>query len=224
MKIKNIASICKKSKNITIFERHDRQEIMQYIGDGFAAYPAAGLPELEEETLLTIFDVPEKDRDKYHIHTAAIPGGLNFADLDEGESVVERENVSINYGGRILLPLRTRGGLVFIDSCYLKPVSDVLDVLELYERTTSAGVKYIVAKAGFLLQAVIMPCDVIDDKFVDLLHALSSDCHLTLEEKKRAARREHAYDPQQFTMNVDPGTGELLADGNEVAATDTRKK
>ena len=217
MKIKNIASICKKSKNITIFERHDRPEIMQYIGDGYAAYPAAGLPELDEETLLTIFDVPEKDRDKYHVHTSPIPDGVDFADVHNGERMIEQENVSINYGGRVLLPLRTGGGLVFIDSCYLKPVSDVLDVLELYERRTAAGMTYIVAKAGFLLQAVIMPYDVIDEKFVEMLHALASDCGLTLDAKKHAARLEHADDPEQFTLPVDPDTGELLEDGNEVA-------
>lgn len=64
MKIKSIAAICKKNKNIAIFERYsdDGDMLTQYIGDGSAVYPVIGLPPLDAESLLTIFDVPEKDR------------------------------------------------------------------------------------------------------------------------------------------------------------------
>ena len=63
MKIKSIAAICKKNKNIAIFERYsdDGDILTQYIGDGSAVYPVVGLPQLDKESLLTIFDVPEKD-------------------------------------------------------------------------------------------------------------------------------------------------------------------
>ena len=45
-------------------------------------------------------------------------------------------------------PIRTTRGLVFIESRYLSPVADVLDVLELYERRTAEGTPYIVEKGG----------------------------------------------------------------------------
>ncbi|MCB7050361.1 hypothetical protein LIZ34_08295 [Intestinimonas butyriciproducens] len=69
MKIKSIAAICKKNKNIAIFERYsdDGDILTQYIGDGSAVYPVIGLPPLDAESLLTIFDVPEKDRDNYFV-------------------------------------------------------------------------------------------------------------------------------------------------------------
>ena len=41
-------------------------------------------------------------------------------------------------------------------------------MLELYERRTAEGTPYIVAKAGFLLQAVIMPYDVINQDITNL--------------------------------------------------------
>lgn len=46
MKIKSIAAICKKNKNIAIFERYsdDGDILTQYIGDGSAVYPVVGLP------------------------------------------------------------------------------------------------------------------------------------------------------------------------------------
>ena len=162
MKIKSIATICKKNKQVVLFNRYsDSGTISQYIGDGSAVYPISGLPELDEESILTIFDVPEKQCEDWLVRYRDIPEGISFEDTDATEKIIEQGNLSIVYSGKTLKPLQTRRGLVFIESRYLSPVSDVLDVLELYERVTPFGAPYIVAKAGFLLQAVIMPCDVI---------------------------------------------------------------
>lgn len=99
MKIKSIAAICKKNKNIAIFERYsdDGDILTQYIGDGSAVYPVVGLPQLDKESLLTIFDVPEKDRDNYFVKTLGVPAGISFEDTDETERHVEREGISIIY-------------------------------------------------------------------------------------------------------------------------------
>ena len=107
MKIKSIAAICKKNKNIAIFERYsdDGDILTQYIGDGSAVYPVVGLPQLDKESLLTIFDVPEKDRDNYFVKTLGVPVGISFEDTDETERHVEREGVSIIYSGRTLKPI-----------------------------------------------------------------------------------------------------------------------
>lgn len=190
MKIKSIAAICKKNKNIAIFERYsnDGDILTQYIGDGSAVYPVVGIPQFDKESLLTIFDVPEKDRDNYFVKTLGVPAGISFEDTDETERHVEREGISIIYSGRTLKPIRTTRGLVFIESRYLSPVADVLDVLELYERRTAEGAPYIVAKAGFLLQAVIMPYDVINQQFVESLQDLTRECEFSLSEKERRER------------------------------------
>lgn len=128
MKIKSIAAICKKNKNIAIFERYsdDGDILTQYIGDGSAVYPVIGLPPLDAESLLTIFDVPEKDRDNYFVKTLGIPAGISFEDTDATERQVEREGISIIYSGRTLKPIHTTRGLVFIESRYLAPVADVI--------------------------------------------------------------------------------------------------
>lgn len=227
MKIKSIAAICKKNKNIAIFERYNDggDLVTQYIGDGSAVYPVIGLPPLDAESLLTIFDVPEKDRDNYFVKTLGIPAGISFEDTDATERQVERETLSIIYSGKTLKPIRTTRGLVFIESRYLAPVNDVLDVLELYERRTAEGAPYIVAKAGFLLQAVIMPYDVINQQFVESLQGLTRECEFTLSEKERKEReaRDHFTEPEQYALNVDPDTGEIVEEsevaGNEQSAS-----
>ena len=219
MKIKSIAAICKKNKNIAIFERYsdDGDILTQYIGDGSAVYPVIGLPPLDAESLLTIFDVPEKDRDNYFVKTLGIPAGISFEDSDATERQVEREGISIIYSGRTLKPIHTTRGLVFIESRYLSPVSDILDVLELYERITPRGTPYIVAKAGFLLQAVITPYDVISQQFVDNLKRLTEQCVLSLDLRDREKALAHAAEPEQYSLNVDPATGEIVEGESEVA-------
>ena len=215
MKIKNIAAICKKNKAIVLFEKHSESgdTVIQYIGDGGAAYPVAGLPPLDTESVLTIFDVPEKDRDKYIVRTMGIPEGINFEDTDADEKPIEGAALSIVYSGKILKPLQTRRGLVFIESRYLSPVSDVLEVLELYERITTGGTPYIVAKAGLLLQAVIMPFDVINQQFVESLQRLTKQCAVSLSLRQQEAERAAAEEPEQYSLNVDPETSEVIGDG-----------
>ena len=81
MKIKSIAAICKKNKQVVLFNRYsDSGTISQYIGDGNAVYPISGLPELDEESILTIFDVPEKQREDWLVQYRDIPEGISFTD------------------------------------------------------------------------------------------------------------------------------------------------
>lgn len=211
MKIKSIAAICKKNKQVVLFNRYsDSGTISQYIGDGNAVYPISGLPELDEESILTIFDVPEKQREDWLVRYRDIPEGISFEDTDATEKIVEQGNLSIVYSGKTLKPLQTRRGLVFIESRYLSPVSDVLDVLELYERVTPFGAPYIVAKAGFLLQAVIMPCDVISAQFVQRLQELTRQCAVSLDLREQERERQAAAESAgQF--KVDPETGQSLS-------------
>ena len=108
MKIKNIAAICKKNKYAVIYERYTEGGVVQYIGDGAATYPVTGLPALDKESLLTIFDVPEKQREDWFVQVAGIPSEISFEDMDANEKPVEREAISIAYSGRTLKPLQTR--------------------------------------------------------------------------------------------------------------------
>ena len=53
MKIKNIAAICKKNKYAVIYERHTESGgVIQYIGDGAAAYPVCRIAYIRPTRLL----------------------------------------------------------------------------------------------------------------------------------------------------------------------------
>lgn len=74
---------------------------LQYIGDGGAVYPAIGLPLLDEESVLAIFDVPEKQREDWYVRSTCIPEGINLDDIDGTEKPVEREAISISTKARV---------------------------------------------------------------------------------------------------------------------------
>lgn len=182
MKIKAIAGLCRKSKMAALLQEPDENGVVtrQYIGDGNAAYPVFGLPVLDRESLLTIFDIPEKQRQEWYVSCSAPPENLNLSDTDPYEQVIEPEGIMFVQSGKVLKPLRTKTGIIFIDNRYLAPLGDVLDVVELYERVTPEGRSYIVAKAGFMLQAVIMPYDMIHENFVQQLEGLAFQCRKAL--------------------------------------------
>lgn len=95
MKIKSIAAICKKNKQVVLFNRYsDSGTISQYIGDGNAVYPISGLPELDEESILTIFDVPEKQREDWLVQYRDIPEGISFEDTAADKLAAEIERVN----------------------------------------------------------------------------------------------------------------------------------
>ena len=129
MKIKSIAAICKKNKNIAIFERYsdDGDILTQYIGDGSAVYPVVGLPQLNKESLLTIFDVPEKDRDNYFVKTLGIPAGISFEDTDETERHVERRGIlqsALRTRDRQVGSKGFRGSAGGVSDCFTYPSAD----------------------------------------------------------------------------------------------------
>lgn len=186
MKLNKIAQICKSSAIICLYNGENEQ----WIGDGGAAYPIIGLPPLEEENIYTIFGLTEKQEEKITYRERPFPEWLNFKDSDEGENILEPPIVDLSVDGRILRPLVTQHGLVFIQTKYLLPFTGI-DDLELYERTTTDGQPYIAVKLGLMIQALIFPYDPLSEKFVSEVQRLSGLCDLAYQEKE-ARRHETA--------------------------------
>lgn len=175
---------------------------VQYIGDGTAFYQVNDLPHLDKESILTIFDISEKQRGKWLVKVGEIPEGIDFSDVAEGEQIIKQLDPAIVYNEKILLPLQTQNGILFINSKYLSPLSDVMDALNLFERETKARQVYIVAKVGLMLKAIIFPIEVATTKFVEKLEELARECAFSLEHKEKRERTK--------TLKVDTETGEII--------------
>lgn len=182
MKLKKVISLCHQRKTFRLFDKiSENGEIVQWMGDGCAAYPLNGLPILDEETLCAVFDISEKQLKNTSIRRLTMPDVLNIGDTDPDERVLKDDDFSIIYGGTELQPLKTRNGIIFIQRKYLAPLEDVLDMVQLYERERPDGQSYIVAKTGLLIAAAIFPYSVVNEKFVTRLEETARECRRVLD-------------------------------------------
>ena len=190
MKLKALAALCKREGAFYLYDNVDADGVIhnQWLGAGGAIYPLAGLPRIEKENLIAMFDITEKQREKIHFQHSYLPVHINFEDVDPEETMLDRTYITLGYGGRVIKPLFTRGGLELMDLDYLKPLADVADDLELYERHTKGGT-YFAAKMGFMLVGVIMPLNIIEESFVENIERLARKCRAALELKAEQEKK-----------------------------------
>ena len=171
MKLKAVQQICKGAKRIELYTPPDARA--QWISDGGAIYPLYNLPELKDDSVYTLFDVPEGKRDKIHLeHRSRLPANLDFSDYQDGESLIEQGRIEVCVRGRMLIPLTTSLGAVYINAKYLAPFTDSEVGVQFYERHTASGAVYIAVKEGFLLTGIILPYDVVTPEFIKELEQL----------------------------------------------------
>lgn len=219
MKLKKVASICSKTKIFCLYDREESGgEVSQWLGDSSAIYPITGLTYMDEENIYSVFDISAKQQEKIIFRHGPAPEGINLDDVDPTERRLSDDGLSVVYDGGILKPLQTRNGISFIQNKYLSPLEDVIEMVQLYERATPQGTPYIVAKTGFFLAAVIMPYNVINEKFVYHLSALARQCSRALAEKKIDRPAAEAIDETQYRISVDESTGEIINFPGEMEA------
>ena len=197
MKIASIQQICKSAKRIELFSAPGAS--VQWISDGGAFYPLYNLPEMEEENVFALFDIPEKKQEKIHFeHKYQLPEALSFADATATETPLEFGNISIYARGRILAPIKTSLGIIYINEKYLKPFSDAENGVQLYERYTPRGGVYIAVKEGFLLTGIILPYDIITKEFVAELETIYKLSAVAAENK--GLHGDENEEPEQLAL------------------------
>lgn len=153
--------------------------VQQFLTDGYAAYPIHGLPRLDKQNLLTIFDVAPTDWDSWYVSVREVPAALNMEDVDDGEVRAELTGYTFQYNGNTLLPFSTpENGVLFLDQKYLAPLSD--SGMEFYLRQDRRGKLYFAIKTGLYLQAVIMPENVISRDFAERMREFVFRCNKEL--------------------------------------------
>ncbi len=183
MKLNAIQQICKGAKRIVLYTSPEKTA--QWISDGGAFYPLYNLPRMGDENIFTLFDIPEKKRDKIRLeqHTN-LPEILNFADRDMGENLLDQGKLSLCVNGRTMISLHTSLGAVYINAKYLVPFKDIENGVQLYERNTPSGAVYIAVKEGFLLTGIILPYDIVTQDFIKELESLHRLTVLAEENRK----------------------------------------
>lgn len=222
MKLKKAVSLCVSEGNLSLFNRTDLDGVVtQWISDGRAVYPLGGIPFLDEETVCTVFDIPEKKQEKMMIRCQSWPESLRVDDYDSSDKVVEPMAMSINYGGYTVIPMVTRGGgIMYIQKKYLGPLEDAQDILTYCERVSTAGQKYIAVFNGLLLAAIIFPYDMINDDFMEKAETIRRLTEWELTRKRllginRGSSEGGDQDEDQGTLFEAPESAENGEDEDE---------
>lgn len=175
MKLNAIQQICKSAKRIELYTSPAASA--QWISDGGAFYPLYNLPVLRDDTVFTLFDIPEKKRNKIRLEQRdLLPESICFTDHDEGDALLDQGKIAIGINGHTLVPLYTSLGAVYINAKYLAPFKDSENGVQLYERHMPSGAVYIAVKEGFLLTGIILPYDIITSEFIkdlEVMHRLT---------------------------------------------------
>lgn len=183
MLIKKIVALCKKNNTVHMLRGSD----VEWLGNGIGYYPQIDMPEFTETTFCSAFDFTPKAAEKMYFNfSAEIPAGFDFSDCTADEvECLYLDDISIQYGGKLLMPVRTSDGISYIDKAYLAPVMDVdTDLLKIFERRSSGGVQYFAVKNGLMVVAVIMPFNAINDTFSDTLSSIAELTKAKLENMK----------------------------------------
>ena len=183
MKLSKIAKLCVRAKRAYLYD--DTERGIQWVGDGRSMYPLYMMPELTTETVLRVLDVKDKDFDKIAVSKADLPRHIDCSDGTD-DKLLPEAGISIGYASEVLEPLRFSTGLRFLNPFYLAPVQDKPDLM-LYERETDEGEPYIVAKVGLMVQAIIQPLSVTDEKLLDQLETLARELRQMMQTDRETA-------------------------------------
>lgn len=154
MKIKDIATLAKKEKELTLIEpNHD--EGVQWIRVGNGLYPLYGMPKLDTESIITVLDISDRDAEKITVYNEFAEKDIEYTGyVDEGEPLGESA-ITISLSDIVYKPIITSRGLMFIKPTYLKPIYG--EEREIYERKRENGEIYFSIQHGTFVIALLWP-------------------------------------------------------------------
>lgn len=119
MKFSKIAALAKRGKTAILMTDEDG---MQWLSTGAAAYKLENMPLLDEETVLTVMNIADDARSKWHTAIKEDETGM-LRDYVAGEEEIAAEDagITIIYNGHLLTPIYTMDGMIWINSELLAP-------------------------------------------------------------------------------------------------------
>lgn len=185
MKLSKIGALCKGAKRFVIVNLG----YGQWISDGVGLYPLRDLPHLDEESVYTIFDIPEDKRSKMlYEERESISNGFSLLDATEDEVAVQLSPISIVYHGAVYTPIKSREGILFLDRRYLAPFDEGITLFERFYADSS--IPYIAVKRGLLLEGIILPSPIASVELAETLKHIGELMALMCEDEDEAEQEE----------------------------------
>lgn len=151
MKLKGMAALCRRGKRVTLFERrYGDGAVEQFLSDGFGIYMTGELPQLDEESVLAIFDVSGGD---WVVQRSALPDWISTDDFDPTDEPVRLCETGVTHDGKTYRPLfRKDRGVVWTDEAFFSPIAG--HDFSLFLRGIGRE-RYLVAKEGMFFLAAL---------------------------------------------------------------------
>lgn len=185
MKFSKIAALAKREKTAILMRDADG---VQWLGTGSAAYMLGGVPPLDTDTVLTVMGVPEDKKSTWFSVEKEDKGKLLENDVPgEEEVTADNAGISVIYGGKLLMPIYTMMGMVWIDVELLAPTDrKEAGYRRFFIRCMENGTRVVAVKEGLVLTAVIMECRIESNDLADALDTLAGRYRLqkAMEERK----------------------------------------
>lgn len=215
MKFSKIAAIMKREKTAILIEGEDG---IQWLSNGAAAYRLENMPLLDEDTVLTIMGVTDDARGKWYTGMQVDEKGLFQNDFPgEEEITAENAGISIIYGGKLLTPIYTMEGMLWVDTILLEP-TERSEYQRFFLRNAGEH-RAIAVKEGMILTAVLMEYDAwADDGLVDAISNLAERCRT--EKRRQAEKRK---DEEGMKYEVCESCGAHLDHGEKCDCKENKK-
>lgn len=185
MKFSKIAALAKREKTAILMRDADG---VQWLGTGSAAYMLEGMPPLDTDTVLTVMGVPEDKKAHGSLWKKRIRENcLKMTFRARKRLRADNAGVSVIYGGKLLMPIYTMMGMVWIDAELLAPTDrKEAGYRRFFIRCMENGTRVVAVKEGLVLTAVIMECRIESNDLADALDTLAGRYRLqkTMEERK----------------------------------------
>lgn len=179
-KIKRIA---KREKKAILLRDEDG---MQWLNTGSGVYILEGMPELDEETVLTIIGVADNKKSDWMIGKSYdIEPFLKNDFPEEIELTADESRISIIYEGTEIIPIYTPHGVIWLEAALLAPtIKKEMGYQRMFLRNCG-GTRLIAVKEGMMLSAVIAEYQPERKRFSETLELLAERTRFEFEQMEK---------------------------------------
>ncbi len=180
--------IAKREKKAILLRDEDG---MQWLNTGSAAYILEGMPELDEETVLTIIGVPDNKKSDWTTGKSYdVEPFLQNDFPEEIELTADEARVSVIYEGTEIIPIYTLRGIIWLEAVLLAPTTKKEMGYQRMFLRQCGGKRLIAIKEGMMLSAVIAEYQPERKRFSETLELLAERTRFELKQMDTHSKKE----------------------------------
>lgn len=174
MQLKNLEKLVKRTGTAELIYTTD----CLWIDNGYVKAPLFTFRELSEEQFYSVFNIPEKKQNDFHLTRRAAVAGEEalLCDAYDGEEAIRwNDGFTITYGGVEAAPMVSERGVLYADMRDLEVFFKENTHVGLYARWPEAEAFPVIAvKSGMFLKGLIAPIEshVVHPRFCNMIEQL----------------------------------------------------